>query len=278
MVQPPLPDSPPPWPGVEVFTERLRLFVRRSGPPGAPAVMLLHGYGVHGGMFEGVRDALEPSLQLIVPDLRGHGLSDTPDDGYTAEEMADDLAALLDRLDIPRLHVVGYSMGGFVAQAFAQRHSDRVDRLALLCTAPSQGSARQRLGLAAMEATFRVVPPAAMRVVTTRLLAGPNMPDEKARILLWLLMHNTRRGLSGGAALLRRAHLESGLHRITMPTLVVTAEHDVAISPQDSRRLLDALPHARHEHFADAGHGLAMSHRRQLGTLLADFLAPEPRP
>lgn len=269
-------DTLKPWPGDDVVTSRLRLYLRRSGSKGSPAVLLLHGYAVNGWMFGLLRNDLEPEFDLLVPDLRGHGLSDAPQQGWQAEDLADDIAALLDALSIPKIHTVGYSMGGFVALALAQRHPDRVDRLALLCTAPYSSSRRRRAGLAALEQLFRRLPPEAMLGITYRLLAGPNLPPEMREILPMIMRHNCRRGLSGGARLLRKADLRPGLSTMQHQCLLVTAEHDTAVFPRDWQALLDEVPSLRHEHFEGAGHGLAASHPKELSALLREFLTDPP--
>ena len=277
MVQDSIPGAPPEWPGYAVPTARLRMFVRHEPRPEKPTLVLLHGLAVHGGMYEGgVRRELSEAFNLVVPDLRGHGLSEAPGGAWEIEDFADDVAALLDAMAIERAHVVGYSMGGFVAQSLVQRHPDRVDRLGLLCTAPRQARPTMRAGLAALQALFRVVPPRAMLPISRRILSGPGMPPQMAYVLPWLLQHNTRRGISGSARALRRADLRGGLAAVRHPTLLVTAEHDTALPRVAWQPLLDSLCDIRHEHFDDAGHGLAASHGARLGALLRAFLEDTP--
>ncbi len=269
-----IPDAPPEWPGYAVETRRLKTWVRHVPVTDKPTLVLLHGLAVHGGMYEGgMRRELSEHFDVVVPDLRGHGLTEAPPGAWEIEDFADDIEALLDAMDRPRAHILGYSMGGFVAQSFAQRHPDRVDRLVLLCTAPRQARGSMRVGLGLLEGLFRVVPPAAMLPISRRLLSGPGMPPEMRYVLPWLLQHNTRRGISGSARALRRADLRDGLGRITHRTLLVTAEHDAALPKLAWQPLLDALDDVHHEHFDDAGHGLAASHGARLGELVRAFLS-----
>lgn len=269
------PDAPPPWPGVQVYLPSGRLFVRRSGNPSGPTLMLLHGWAVHGGMYEGVRRWLEPHFDLLVPDMRGHGYSATPRRAsrWEIEDFAEDLRGALDQLEVERLSVAGYSMGGFVALALAQSIPDRVERLAIMCSAARQADkVRRNLGLA--QAVFSVAPPATMQVIAKRLLAGPGVPEELGRISQWLLGYNTRGGISGAARAMRRADLRDGVARLTMPSLVMTAEHDAAIPGRSSRELVDLLPNVQHKHWGDAGHALIASHGDELARELIDFIAP----
>ncbi|MCO5201257.1 MAG: alpha/beta hydrolase [Chloroflexi bacterium] len=91
--------------------------------------------------------ALAKHFRVITYDNRGAGRSGAPDRPYTIAGMADDLAALLDALDIQKANILGFSMGGYIAQEFALKYPGRVDRLILLSTAPGvDGYGRAVLG------------------------------------------------------------------------------------------------------------------------------------
>jgi pimeloyl-ACP methyl ester carboxylesterase len=271
-LDPDFPHAPPPWPGVQLYVPGGRIFMRRSGNPANPKLLLLHGWAVHGGMYQGMRALLEERFELLVPDLRGHGYSATPARPRTweIEHFAEDLIAALDQLDVQRLHVGGYSMGGFVALALAQAIPDRVDRLAIMCSAARQ-SDKVRRNLVLAEALFRVAPPETMAVLAKRLLDGPGRPEGMTRVMQWLLGYNTRAGIAGAARAMRRADLRTGAPGMAHPTLVVTAEHDVAIPRRSSDELVELLPNVTHRHWADAGHALVASHGDELSRELITF-------
>ncbi|MEE2829480.1 MAG: alpha/beta fold hydrolase [Myxococcota bacterium] len=267
-----LPDRPPPWPGYVVETPRLRIYLRRTGQRDGEKLVLLHGWAVHGGMFEALRKHLEEEFDLLVPDIRGHGLTEAPRDGYSMESFADDLAGLLDAQGIEAAHVAGYSMGGFAALAFAHRHPSRLRRLGLLCTAARQNSARRRFCLRLIEGIWTLAPPSAMLHVTRQTLTGPDLPEWMDEALPWLMQHNSRAGLVGGARSLRLSRLEEVLPHIRHPSLVVTGGKDTAVKERDWRELVECIPGVVHHHFEQAGHGLAASHHDELGTTLRNFL------
>src|SRR5216683_7995331 len=98
-----------------------RLFVRRVVDPPAPAVLLLHGLGVGGTIWQSFARRLLPHLAVVAPDLRGHGQSDAPPSGYLPTDYANDLIELIedeDWLEAP-VPVVGHSLGALVALALA---------------------------------------------------------------------------------------------------------------------------------------------------------------
>ncbi len=105
---------------------------------GAP-LLLAHGFTGSAASWSGLAPTLRQAHRVIAVDLLGHGRSDTPHDPdrYAIERQADDLAALLDALDIETADVIGYSMGARIALVLAMRHAARVGRLVL--ESPSAG-------------------------------------------------------------------------------------------------------------------------------------------
>jgi len=96
---------------------------RGSGVP----VVLLHGYCGSKHYWDEIIAPLSAEYDVIVPDLRGHGVSPTAEEStYSMEQLADDITALLDRLQLERVFLFGHSLGGYVALAFAERHPHRL--------------------------------------------------------------------------------------------------------------------------------------------------------
>ncbi|MFQ5699688.1 MAG: alpha/beta fold hydrolase [Myxococcota bacterium] len=110
------------------------IYYTRSGR-GEP-VVLLHGFAVQSDLnwrLPGITRALAGELQRIAPDLRGHGRSGKPHDpGLYGVERVEDVVRLLDHLGIERAHIVGYSLGGFIALKLATLYPERVVSLAAL--------------------------------------------------------------------------------------------------------------------------------------------------
>jgi pimeloyl-ACP methyl ester carboxylesterase len=93
-----------------------------------PAVVLLHGFGDTGDMWAPAAVALAANRTVIVPDLRGMGLSSQPAGGYDKKTQATDIAAVLDELKADKAAVVSHDIGNMVAYAFAAQYSGRVTR------------------------------------------------------------------------------------------------------------------------------------------------------
>jgi pimeloyl-ACP methyl ester carboxylesterase len=114
----------------EIATNGVSLHVRTGGT--GPAVLLLHGYGETGDMWGALAEDLARDHTVIVPDLRGMGLSSIPERGYEKMVQAEDMAGLLDALNVRSAEVVAHDIGNMVAFALAARHPQRVTRLVLM--------------------------------------------------------------------------------------------------------------------------------------------------
>jgi pimeloyl-ACP methyl ester carboxylesterase len=109
-----------------IQTNGTRLYVRVGGS--GPPVILLHGFGDTGDMWAPLAADLAKDHIVIVPDLRGMGLSEHPDTGYTKKNEAVDIAGVLDALHVPRTALVTHDIGNMVGYALAAQYPSRVTR------------------------------------------------------------------------------------------------------------------------------------------------------
>ncbi|MBA4306768.1 MAG: alpha/beta hydrolase [Sphingopyxis sp.] len=113
-----------------VEAKDVTIHVRVGGK--GPAVVLLHGYGETGDMWSPMAADLMRDHTVIVPDLRGLGLSSKPAGGYDKKTQAGDVAAVLDRLNVKQADLVTHDIGNMVGYAFAAQHPGRVRRFVLI--------------------------------------------------------------------------------------------------------------------------------------------------
>jgi len=121
--------------GINLYAE-----VRGHGSP----LLLILGLGADVSEYAQTIDGLARSCQVIAFDNRGAGRSDKPDEPYSIELMAADTAGLLDAFEIPRICVLGISLGGRIAMELALRHPERVERLILVSTSARVNPNRRR--------------------------------------------------------------------------------------------------------------------------------------
>ncbi|PZW48268.1 pimeloyl-ACP methyl ester carboxylesterase [Humitalea rosea] len=114
----------------DIALDGVTLHVRTGGQ--GPAVLLLHGYGETGDMWAPMAAELAHTHSLIIPDLRGMGLSSRPEAGYDKKTQGQDMAHLLDTLGVGTVKLVTHDIGNMVGYAFAAQNRDRVTRFAIL--------------------------------------------------------------------------------------------------------------------------------------------------
>lgn len=229
-------------------------FVREMpGPPGAPTIVLLHGWIASGGInwFQAF-ETLGQHFRVIAPDLRGHGRGLRSRRHFRLADCADDTAAMLELMDVSSAIMVGYSMGGPVAQLLWKRHSPMVDGLVLCSTSHSFViGMRERLVfnsiMAAAAGTTRAgqVVTVLPRSLARRLPVGPRSRPETMREFARAEMqrHDWRLVLEAGNAI-GRYDASDWVGDIDVPTLVLITTQDRAIEPGQQARLAFAIPGA----------------------------------
>ncbi|HEX8165967.1 MAG TPA: 3-oxoadipate enol-lactonase [Beijerinckiaceae bacterium] len=232
----------------------VELFYDLAGPEGAPVVAFSNSLGTTHAMWDLTVPALCDRYRCLRYDTRGHGGSAIADRPASIDDLADDLAGLLDALGIERAHVVGLSLGGMTAQAFAVRHPGRLEKLVLMATSahmPPPDAWQQRAdtvrrdGMAAIvdAVVARWFTPAFAEVDPRRLAA---VRDEFLRI--------DPRGYAVCCEAIRDMDLRERIGAIRAPTLIVAGADDpatpVAMLEDIRGRILDAelliVPRAAH--------------------------------
>lgn len=229
-------------------------FVREvEGPPGAPTVLLLHGWMASGGLnWYRTFEALGREFRVVAPDLRGHGRGLRSRRHVRLADSADDLAVLLDALGTGPVVAAGYSMGGPVAQLLWHRHPEQVSGLVLCATASQfkRGVASDWFSdvwLAGVAGAARLTEPlAAVPAAGARLLRRARA-TRPAGFLEWaaeeLRRHDVRM-LMESARVITRYDATGWIRDIDVPTSVVLTNRDLVVSPTAQAELAAAIPRA----------------------------------
>jgi 3-oxoadipate enol-lactonase len=215
-------------------------------------------------------------FRCIALDNRGSGRSGKPDGPYSLEQMAADAVAVLDAEGIGRAHVVGHSMGSYIAQVMAVQHPDRLRSLTLAGTACRHLPWRLEL-LESWRETARV---SGVRGWVRRAfpyLLGPRTAWTFGLFinLLWpIILQQPTHAFDGQiAALLGAPDGESDrLAGIDVPTLVVCGSKDTLTTPADAEEVASLIPGARLVTLKGAGHGLMLESAPDFNAEVLDFL------
>jgi pimeloyl-ACP methyl ester carboxylesterase len=264
-----------------VAVDGAQLVYHRIGK-GRP-LLVLNGFGATSADWDpSFIDRLASSNELIR--LTNRGIGDSTDDGqpFDIPKLADDAAHVIEALGFEHVNLLGWSMGGFIAQTLALQHRARVSKLVLLSTDPG-----------GIEADL------ASPDVWSKLIDTSGTPNEQARRLLFLLFPNdvaesfyrefgemlaAARAqipvelLNRQAAAMDAWHrngVASQLREISVPVLIATGTEDIVIPASNALKLLNAIPGAWLAQFPHGGHAFMAQYPLALADLINSFLAVE---
>ncbi len=243
------------------------------------AIVLIHGFPLTREIWNAQTSQLAKTHRVIRPDLRGMGRSSAPDGPYLMETLAGDLAAILDAMAIDRAAIVGHSLGGFVALAFARMYTERVARLALVCSrlgADSPEIAGFRNDLADRLERENSIEPAVESYIP-RLFSDESLETNSEAV-------ERARGIartnspSGAAAMLRGMAQRTESYDIAadlaMPVLIAAGAGDKVVPLAEAEEINAAFPAARLTVMKKSGHLPMLEEPEALTAALAAFVSP----
>ena len=261
-----------------IAVDGARIVYRRIGK--GRTLVVLNGFGATSADWDpSFINTLASSHELILLNNRGIGGSTDDGQSFDIAKLAADAAHVIETLGIARVSVMGWSMGGFIAQALAVNYPDRVDKLVLLST----DSGGIKADLAASD-------------VWSALVDTSGTPHEQARRLLFLLFPTdaaesfyrefgdivaAARAQLPAELLNRQAAAMDAWHRngvasqlreIRVPVLIATGTEDILIPASNALKLVNAIPGAWLAQFPHGGHAFMAQYPRALADLINSFL------
>ncbi len=259
-----------------------------SGPAGGtaaeptPTLVFLHGIMGHAFEWDAAFDVLRQRYRVIALDQRGHGRTEWARP-YTVETLGDDVAAVVEALDLQCVTLVGHSMGGLAAIEAAWRHPGRFDRLVLVDIAPGTVSAERAAGLAAWladmaeaayegldepMALWRASNPIAPEPLLRNYVGHALAPSDDAR-LRWAY---DAAGLADAVSTwVNHERRWRALAEIAIPTLVVRGESSTFVSRDDAREMARTLPDGAWVEIAGAGHDMGVQRPEAVAAKILQF-------
>ncbi len=241
-----------------------------QGKADGPAVVLLHSIGTDLTIYRDVEPLLAGQCRVIAIDIRGHGRSEASDGEYSMALLASDVLAVMDDAGIEQALVCGTSLGGMIAMELVQRAPQRVSGLILANTSPGMSPVlwRERVQTAREQGVASILVGWAGRHLSEGWMA-----EHPARVeeLEQRFAEMDPLGYVGNAAAIRDMDLLPGLAGVTVPTLIIAGELDIA-TPFEGHgsQIAQAIPAARVA-FLPTGHLACMEQPEQFAHCVLDM-------
>ncbi len=253
----------------QIDSINLNLIEAGRGQP----VFFLHGLGSCGEDWLLQMPVFEQCFRVIAPDFRGHGHSE-PGGRMTIARLARDIVELMIALEIPSAHIVGWSLGGLVAQQLAIDFPDRVQRLVLVNTFahlwPTNVPETLILARRAVTSIFLPIQ------TTARIVAFDLFPKTDQAVLRDLVVSrvggNNVHEYRNFIRAIRAFDLRRKLDHIQAPTLVITGEHDKVVPRGCQLQLVRSIPQAEWKLIQDSGHATPIDQPDEFNHVVMEFL------
>ncbi len=258
----------------ELIAGRKKLFYRVSGS-GKP-VILIHGFGETGSVWDRQVAALQSSFRLIVPDLPGSGLSEEIPD-MSMEGLAESIHSIIHEENIHACPVIGHSMGGYVTLALADYYPNHVSALGLFHSTAFADSEekkairRKGIDFIRQHGSFEF-----LRTTSPNLFSGSTKakkPDEVTEFIGGLSNFSPTALVSYYEAMIKRPERTEVLKDSHLPILFIMGEHDMAVPLQDGLKLC-YLPEKAYIHILhESGHMGMLEESEKSNWILDNFLS-----
>jgi len=246
---------------------------RGSGMP----VVLLHAFPLDHSVWDAQIEWLATQWRVIAPDLRGFGRSSLGADTSTMEQMADDVAGLLDALDVHQpVTLAGLSMGGYVAFQFWRKHAARLRGLMLCDTraaadTPQAADARHQTAARVLrEGTGWLAD-----IMLPKLLSATTREDRPQIVesLRRVILQTNPQGIAAASrGMAQRPDSTALLPEIRCPTLVVVGQQDAVSTVEEMRSMAEAIPQSLLAEIPNAGHLSPLENPAAVSAAMGDFL------
>lgn len=252
----------------------------RNGTP----IMLLPGLGAISEFWFNQIGPFSKKHTLITMDNRGSGRSAMPDEPYTMEIFADDVAAVLDAENIDKCIIVGASMGGMIAQEFFHRYPDRVEKLILCCTGVGPGDSECILPEPeALDVIGRDIPNSPEEVEqllkdVTACYFHPSFQEKHPEIIEMAIKQKLEKPQPDYAhkhqlaACFNNINFSERLNKISVPTLIIHGEADKVWPLGNAQLLADRIPNTRLEVLKETATMINIERVEEFNTMVLDFI------
>ncbi|WP_313235492.1 2-succinyl-6-hydroxy-2,4-cyclohexadiene-1-carboxylate synthase [Sporosarcina ureae] len=268
----------------EVLTIRgIDTHVARYGNEQLPAVVMLHGFTGSTATWQKTIEVLMTDYYVLAVDLIGHGKTEAPEtmNRYKMEEQIKDLYEVLQKLEIKKPILIGYSMGGRVALGYTATYPEEVTSLVLESSSPGLRTSEQQLARRTADAKLadRIERQGMIEFVdfwqeiplfhSQKKLSESQQQAVRAERLIQRPtgLANSLRGIGTGS----QPSYWQALEQLSLPVLLLTGSEDEKFE-NIAQEMMKSLPNARHETIKDAGHAIHVEKPQQFATMIKSYL------
>ncbi len=240
------------------------------GQTGTP-IVLIHGFGLNHTIWLELTKKYLQNYRVVLPDVRGHGASESFGEDFTIEDLADDLYLILDFLGIQQSVICGHSMGGYITLAFAEKYPDSIIGLGLVTShawadPPEKASARYKLIDAAKKNGAKALADSMVPLLTK--------DESVVEKIHQMVMATSTSGIIGAAkAMAGRPDRFELLKGFQKPALIAAGEEDQIAPLENSIKMANALSQGVLLTIPDAGHLPMLEKPDMLGVGLAALVS-----
>jgi pimeloyl-ACP methyl ester carboxylesterase len=239
---------------------------RGQGKP----IILIHGFPLDHSIWNEVVQQLADKARVITPDLRGYGASPKPEGDYSMRTMADDILALMDRLNLEKAIVAGHSMGGYITLAFAKAYPQRLSGVGLVATqAAADLPERRQARLILVDEIKRKGPQAVIHATLKKYSRNPEVLKYTQELMQKAAPHVLMACLRGMAD---REDMMDFLKEISVPTVVIAGEQDDLIPIERAFEVVERLQRGWVVSIPNAGHMPMMEAPQRVASAFIELL------
>ena len=234
-------------------------------------VLFTHAWALNADIWEyQLTELVDQGVRCVAYDRRGHGRSSDPGRGYDYDRLADDLAAVIDRLDLHEVTLVGFSMGNGEAVRFLSRHgSSRIARLVMVSTIAPQSGCNFDPYVTALKQDR---PTFFANGVTAFTNGHPAVSPAMTEWVVAQFMRSSPKGVIDCMRAISHGDFEAELCAVSVPTLILHGDKD-QVNPLErtGKKVAELIPGATLKVYEEGAHGLPVTHRQRLAQDILAF-------
>ncbi|WP_422358630.1 alpha/beta fold hydrolase [Reichenbachiella sp.] len=253
--------------GAEIYYE-----IHGIGPE---TIVFSHGLLMSGKMFKAQVDYFKARYKCVIYDHRGQGRSEVTEEGYDIESLTSDAIGLINALNLGPCHMVGLSMGGFVAMRMAARHRELLKSIMLIETSADLEPNKFKYNV--LNTIVKLFGVKAVINKVMPIMFGKtflNDPNRQGEVDYWRgeILNNQKSITKSVTGVIQRDSVSKELGKVSVPTLVIAGDEDVATTLEKARNIKLKIPQAHLAVIKRAGHSSTIEEPRQVIEAMEVFL------